>query len=226
MTHKQSNKWLNSYPPLRAIEDPLWQKIADNAQIARLPPDTVVFREGDACDYYLLVVDGSLRVQKTTADGHEIVLYHIRPGETCELTTCCLLCDSTLSAYAITETAATVVRIPKAEFKMALEQTPLFKEFVFKSIDQGLTDLISVIENVAFVPTHQRLAALLLSKMCQQNPILLTHKELANELGTAREVVSRLLKELETHGWVRLRRGYIEVLDASRLREISHPLDM
>ena len=220
MTNTQSNEWLSMYPPLRAIEDPLWRKIADNAQIARMPPDTVVFREGDACKYYLLVVDGSLRVQKTTADGHEIVLYHIKPGETCELTTCCLLCDSTLSAYAITETAATVVRIPKAEFKKALDQSPLFKKFVFKSIDQGLTDLISVIENVAFVPTHQRLADFLLTKMSQQNPIQLTHQELANELGTAREVISRLLKEFEHHGWVKLHRGWIEIINKAALLDM------
>ncbi|KAF0192588.1 MAG: CRP/FNR family transcriptional regulator anaerobic regulatory protein [Gammaproteobacteria bacterium] len=195
--------------------------MAATARLARIPAGTSVFREGDAGNHYILVLEGSIKVQKATGDGHEIVLYHVEPGQTCALTACSLLSDNRLTASAIAETALTLVRIPKRPFLDALDQSPPLRQFVYRSIDGRVTELISVIETVAFVPTHERLGGFLLTKMSGQNQIHLTHQELANELGTAREVVSRLLKEFEHHGWVKLHRGWIEITNATSLQNIA-----
>lgn len=170
----------------------------------------------------MLVTDGSLRVEKTTSNGHEIVLYHVGPGKTCELATCSLLSQHQLTAHAVAETPLTVVRIANGSFRNALEQSPGFRNFIYGSINDGLSGLIGILEQVAFTPTHERLASFLLNATESQHSINLTHQALANELGTAREVVSRLLKDFERHGWVQLSRGEIVVIDASGLRGTGH----
>ncbi len=215
------NGWFDLYPALRAVDEPVWDIMAATARLARIPARTSVFCEGDACNHYTLVLEGSIKVQKATGGGHEIVLYHVEPGQTCALTACALLSGTRLTASAIAEMALTLVRIPKRPFLDALDQSPQLRQFVYRSINSQVTELISVIEAVAFVPTHERLGEFLLTKMSQQNPIHLTHQELANELGTAREVVSRLLKEFEHYGWVKLHRGWIEITNAASLRNIA-----
>lgn len=221
MSEIAANGWLDRYPALQAMDESAWNTLTAAARLARIPAGNAVFRNGDSCDHYFLLLEGSIKVQKVSGDGHEIVLYHVRPGQTCALTTCALLSDSRLAASANAELALTLVRIPKSAFRHALDQSPPFRQFIHRAIHSGLNTLLAVIENVAFVPTHARLGEFLLGKLSQQHPIQLTHQELANELGTAREVVSRLLKEFEHHGWVKLHRGWIEVTDKTSLQNFA-----
>ncbi len=213
--------WLESFPALRRIADPVWRKVADTARIIAVDPGVPVFRERATCADYLLIVEGEVRVQKLTANGQVITLYHLQGGQSCELTTTCLLGGSCYPAEGIAETPVQAVLIPKAQFRQALAKSPQFGEFVFSSIDKGVNELITLLEEVAFGHMDRRLAYCLLQKAHAHDHLQATHHELSEELGTAREVVSRLLKEFERQGWVRLHRGRIEIHDHQSLQSLA-----
>lgn len=221
MNNLKGLSWTSAYPELHSIDDAAWLQIANAAISTKFPENYTLFEDGDVCNNYLLIINGSVKVKKTTTDGHEIILYHIKKGQTCELTTCCLLSGTRYSAQAVTETPVEAIFISRNEFEKALNNSRGFRDFIFRTLDQGVEDLISLVENIAFIPTHQRLAKYLLEQYTIQHPIEATHHSIANELGTAREVVSRLLKEFERHGWIRLQRGSIEILSKKSLREIK-----
>jgi len=220
MNDTKSIAWLNIYPDLKAVDDDVWLQTARNATRVRFPENYTIFSDGDDCKNYLLIIEGSVKIKKTTTDGHEIILYHINKGQTCELTTCCLLSGAKYTAQGVTDTAIEAIFIPGNDFEKALTHSSGFRRFIFKTVDQGLEDMISLVEKIAFTPTHQRLAKYLLEQQKLQHPIETTHQDVANELGTAREVVSRLLKEFERHNWIKLHRGWIEILNKKSLKEI------
>lgn len=220
MAGKDTN-WLTSFPVLRKITEPAWEKIVKQARQITVEAGAPVFRDREACENYLLVVDGSVRVQKLAANGQIITLYHLEKGHTCELTTSCLLGGKAYPAEAIAETRVRAVLIPKAQFQEALAQSPQFREFVFSSVDKGMNVLITLVEQVAFGHMDCRLARRLLERAGRDDRLSVTHHVLAEDLGTAREVVSRLLKEFEHLGWVKLRRGCIEIVDRENLRSLS-----
>ncbi|MCC6206906.1 MAG: Crp/Fnr family transcriptional regulator [Gammaproteobacteria bacterium] len=220
MAGSRSDDWLKVYAALEAIGDPAWSRVLRCVQHLHLPAGAHVFRDGDPCQYYLLVVEGSVLVRKTTPDGHEIVLYHVNAGGTCELTTVCMLGGKRYAADAVAVTPAHVVLIPKDEFQSAVKESPAFRHFVYSSLDKGVGDLVSLVETVAFGHIDQRLARYLLGCPGARGRIQATHQDIAHELGTAREVVSRALKHFEHNGWVRLHRGWIEVVDEMALRAL------
>ncbi len=219
MSSVNSTTWLNSYPELKAIDDDAWLQTVKAARQVKYPASYPLFNNGDECEHYLLISAGSVKVKKTTPDGHELILYHINKGQTCELTTCCLLSGTRYTAQAVTDSEVNAIFIPRKAFESALAGSAGFRRFIFRTLDRGLEDMISLVENIAFTPTHQRLAKYLLEQHKSQQPIEITHQDIANELGTAREVVSRLLKEFEHHGWVRLHRGQIEILNRRSLKD-------
>ena len=190
------------------------------AQYQQLPSGKRVFEPGGRCQSYLLVVSGSVRVELLTEGGREAVLYHVRAGESCVLTTSCLLGDSAYPAYGVCETDVTALAIPLDTFNHALESSGDFRRFVFASLGRRFAEVIARIEQIAFSPIDRRLAALLLSKCAKDGSIKTTHQALANELGSAREVVSRHLKRFERMGWLRLQRGSITVLQPQPLQDI------
>ncbi len=191
------------------------------AQILTLPAGISVFTPGAPCQNYLLVVTGSVRVQLLAASGREVVLYHVRAGDSCVLTTSCLLGTSTYPAEGITETDVTAVAMPTADFNRALDKSAAFRQLVFANLGQRLADVIVRMEQVAFAPMDTRLAESLLNLSKDQTTLNLTHQTLAVEVGSAREVVSRHLKRFEDQGWVRLGRNSIEVLDRTALRNLA-----
>ncbi len=209
--------WVEHFPALKAITDPTWLAVANTARTIKIPAHTYIFHDGEPCKQYLLVFAGSVNVQKVTEDGHEITLYHIQPGHSCELTTACLLGDSCYHAEAITTTAVEAVTIEKQAFMRALNDSTDFRNFIFSAIDSGMNELATLVEEVAFGPMEQRIAQHLLDSSLLSNLIKTTHYDLAVELGTAREVVSRLLKKFERQGWVKLHRGKVEIIEKSRL---------
>ena len=216
-----SLQWLDHYPDLQSLSDPVWQQVLNSARRSMFKPGESVFRDGEACQNYLLVLAGSIRVQKVSEGGHEIALYHVGPGQTCEVTTSCLLANKHYTAEAVAETEVDAIFISKLHFMEAVTRVTGFRNFIFSSLDKGLADLLSLLEEVAFTPMDQRLAQVLLKKLlAPDNHIKITHHELAAELGTAREVVSRLLKEFERQGWAKLHRGHIQILDINALRHL------
>jgi len=185
-----------------------------------LPAGAVVFRQGDACGNYLLVVEGSIRVIARSESGREIVLYRVRRGASCVLTTTCLLSQGHYPAEGIAETEVQALALPATAFERGLDASPAFRRFVFATYGQRLAEVIQRIEELRFGNLRSRLARHLL-ELAREDHINTTHANLATELGSAREVISRQLKELEQQGWIRLGRGHIFLRDPAALRILA-----
>jgi CRP/FNR family transcriptional regulator len=183
-----------------------------------LPAGTTVFDENQACQGFPLILSGSLRVIKASANGRELQLYRVIPGESCILTSSCLLGHTRYQARGICEHDVEMVLLPASAFHILLESQSSFRTYVFHLFSDRLTDLMELVSAVAFQKLDQRLAALLISK---ESPIQSTHQALADELGSAREMVSRLLKGFSDQGWLLLGREHIEIIDRSSLGRLA-----
>jgi len=185
-----------------------------------LPKGTVLFRDGDRCQGYVFVMHGSIRVQKMDPEGREIVLYRVEDGQTCMLTTSCLLAGRSYPAEGVTEEATELVLLPAERFD-ALLADPAFRRFALVMISDRIAELMALIEDVAFGRMDVRLARRLLELDDGSHSLQLTHQQLATELGTAREVISRILKDFERRGSVALKRGRVELSDLKGLRQLA-----
>jgi CRP/FNR family transcriptional regulator len=212
--------WLDRFPGLAALEPGLRDRLAGAARVLRVPAGTVLFGPGRPPDSLLLLVEGRVRVQQTTEGGREIVLYRVHAGESCVLTTACLLAFEDYTAEGVAETDLEAVAIPRAAFDDAMATSPAFRRFVFTAYSRRIADLFLTVEEIAFGRMDARLAAKLLelSADAEGPTIRATHGALAVELGTAREVVSRQMAEFARRGWVEQRRGAIEIAQPDALR--------
>lgn len=188
------------------------------AMVMSLPSGTTVFDENQACQGFPLILSGSLRVIKASANGRELQLYRVIPGESCILTSSCLLGHTRYQARGVCEADVEMVLLPAGAFHVLLENQSSFRTYVFHLFSDRLTDLMQLVSAVAFQKLDQRLAALLISK---GSPIHTTHQALADELGSAREMVSRLLKGFADQGWLLLGREHIEILDKAALGKLA-----
>jgi CRP/FNR family transcriptional regulator len=213
--------WTLAVPGLRALEPESLDYLRAQSRQASFPPGTVLFGEGGACQNYLFVLTGSVRVQKLGETGREIVLYRVERGETCVLTTACLMAETDYDAEGITETEVEAVVVPASVFNELLARSAKFRRFVFATYANRIADLLMLIEEVAFGRIDARLAHCLLSQKDELNHVKGTHQELSSELGTAREVISRQLKEFERRGWAKLGRGKIELTDIKALATLA-----
>lgn len=193
------------------------QQVRSNARMMHLPAHQRVLLPGTRPEGYLLVAAGSLRVQILTENGREVKLYQVGPGDTCVLTTSCLLSGDHFPAEGITDTDVTVFMLSAQQFNHVLEHSPPFRRFVLAKFGQRLAEVISRIEQLCSVSIDRSLANTLLKLNTSDAPIKTTHQELAAELGTAREVVSRHLKHFESQGWVSLGRGNIDIVEPAKL---------
>ena len=186
----------------------------------RLPAQSLVFRQGDECTHYLMMLEGCLRVYRVSRKGREIVLYRVTDGQPCPVTTAMLLSGQRYPAEAVAERDSHLVLLPSKYFHYGLDHSQGFRQFVNQRYAERISELIVLLEEVAFGHVHTRLAQWLLSHSDSNEPIEASHRELASELGTAREVVSRQLKEFERSGWVKLGRRSIEITDQTGLTHL------
>ena len=205
--------WFSRVPELASVSDRVWLHEASGVQIIRAKPGDVLFCEGDVCRNWVLVLSGCVRVQKTDADGREILLYRVGKGQECLLTTVGLMGGQEYSADGLAESEAEIIALPAASFRRALAGSEGFREFVMRGIGCQVSDLMALIEDVAFGRLDQRVARLLCGRSGGEGELKMTHQQIAAELGTAREVVSRVLKTLERKGLVELGRGRISITD-------------
>ena len=211
--------WLAQFPPLLPMEETARTLLARHARIVEAPVGTIGYSEGSPCTGYVLRLAGQSRVYKISSSGREILLYRVAAGETCVLTTTCLLGRSDYPASTVVEKPIRDVVVPAPIFHQLMVESDVFRRFVMENYGGLISDLIVLLDEVAFHSLDTRLAKQLLDEREQR--IERTHQQLADELGTAREVVSRQLKRFEQKGWVSLGRGYIEVVDRTALERIS-----
>jgi CRP/FNR family transcriptional regulator len=208
------------YPVLAELPQKLRQEIAAAAQAVTVPSGTTLFDEQQPCQGFPFVLAGAIRVSKVSASGRELPLYRVTPGETCIITSSCLLGDTPYNARGTTEGETVLVLLPQGVFIELLEQAA-FRNFIFNLFAERMADLMRLVEEVAFHKLDQRLAALLLGK---GRIVHATHQQLADELGSVREMISRLLKGFAEQGLVALGREQIEIRDAAGLRRLAEAM--
>lgn len=213
--------WIERFPGLSSLEPAIRAQLVAETAIVSVPEGTIIFGPGKAPENLLLLLDGSVRVQQTAENGREIVLYRVAAGESCVLTTACLLAYEDYSAEGIAETDVRAAAIPRRVFDDLIAQSESFRRFVFAAYSRRITDLFHVIEDVAFQRMDIRLAQRLLELQSDTGVIKATHQIMAAELGTAREVISRLLQELQRRGQVEIGRGEIHIKDEAALRLLA-----
>ena len=216
------SRLVTAAPGLADADDAVLGKLLENAQVVKLDHDRFVFHAGDLCQAFLILLDGEVRVQLTSASGREVTLYRIGPGGSCILTTSCLLSNEHYPAEAIAESDVEALAIPVSSFQSALESSQWFRRFVFDGFSSRLTSVIQKIEQIAFTAIDVRLAAVLLD-LDRKGVEKITHQDIAVELGTAREVVSRHLKRFESQGWVQLGRGQVSLTDRPQIEALARP---
>lgn len=204
------------YPPLAELP-PAAREALSHTRVIEVPAHARVFDEHQPCQGFPFVLEGGIRVVKCAPSGRELPLYRVTPGESCIITSACLLGHVDYNARGETETATLLALLPSADFLALLAHEP-FRRFVFHLFAERLADLMQLVEEVAFKKLDQRLAALLLGR---GQVVHATHQQLADELGSVREIVSRLLKNFAAQGLVRLGREQIEILDAAGLRTVA-----
>jgi CRP/FNR family transcriptional regulator len=208
------------FPALQSMED-----IIGSASVeVVLEPGQFICMEGDACQSLALVMKGTARVYKMSEGGREITLYRVRSGESCILTTSCILGDRLFPAFAVAETSVEARVVPATMVQAWMEEHADWRAYVFELMAERLGAVIATLEEVAFRSLDARLAVALLDRVEERQHgarVRSTHEKLAADLGTAREVVSRLLKDLEHDGAVALHRGSIEIKDRATLVEQS-----
>lgn len=216
----QNLSWLEQFPDLIGIDEHAKDLLAKYVRIVEAPIGTIGYREGTPCGAYVMRLAGQSRVYKMSTSGREILLYRVAAGETCVITTTCLLGNSDYPASTIVEEPIRDVLIPAVAFHQLMIDSAVFRKFVMVNYGALISDLIVLLDEVAFHSLDGRLAKVLLDAKSPQ--ITRTHQQIADELGTAREVVSRQLKRLELKGAVSLGRGQIEIVDRSALEKLAN----
>lgn len=213
--------WLTAFPALDALEPEALAALRAGGQRVTMPRGTVLFHIGGLCRHFLMVLDGSVRVWMTSESGREIVLYRVARGETCIMTTACLMTRADYNAEGVAETDLDAVALGAGVFHDLLARSAAFRDFVFASFGSRLLAMVMLVEEVAFGRIDLRLARFLADHRDAGGGLDVTHQALAVELGTAREVVSRQLKEFERRGLVELGRGRVVVRDVAALQALD-----
>lgn len=211
---------IDHFPELAQLSVESKKILEDGIHITKAPAGTVMFSEGSECRGYVMLLSGTVRVQKTSEDGREITLYRVEEGESCIMTTTCLISEGEYGAEGIAETDIILATVPPATFNHLLEKSSKFRNFVFAVYAKRMSMLMMLVEEVVFKKLDKRLAQMLLDRKGDQFEV--THQDIALELGSVREVVSRQLKVFERQGLIRLGRGMIEVLNRAGLKTAAN----
>jgi CRP/FNR family transcriptional regulator len=216
-----AGSWIERFPGLARLEGELRDAIVTRSRVVQLPAGSRIFGPGQAPENFLLLLEGTIRVQQVSESGREIVLYRVEAGQSCALTTACLMSYEDYLAEAIAETDIRAVAIPRATFDELMARSPEFRRFVFTAFSVRVTNLFRVIEEVAFARLDIRLAERILAMAKGTGHISITQQQLASELGTAREVVSRLLNEFQRRGWLTIGRGGLIINDRDAIAALA-----
>lgn len=214
--------WVERFPGLSRLEPSIKELLMSRCEIVEVPSGTTIFGPGNSPENMLFLLDGTVRVQQVSDTGHEIVLYRIHAGESCVLTTACLLAYEDYSADGISETPVRAAAVPRDVFDDLVAQSKSFRDFVFAAFSKRITGLFQMIDEVAFQRLDVRLADKLIALSNDQSVVKTTHQKLSVELGTAREVISRQLQEFQRRGWIEQARGSITLLDLTEIKQLAN----
>lgn len=217
----KQQSWTKRFKGLAALPPRIRERLDRAGRIAKYPEGTRIFGPGHVPDSMLFLLDGVVRVFQTSDSGREIVLYRVEAGQSCVMTTACLIAHEAYAAEGVAETDVAAVALPRALFDQMVAEVPEFRDFVFTAYSRRIVDLFRIIDEVAFGRIDIRLAGRLLALAGEAAELRITHQGLATELGTAREVVSRQLTEFQRRGWIEQRRGVVVLRDRAALRDLA-----
>ena len=213
------NNLIEILPFFKNADDELINSFQKNHVTKTFTKGQFLTMEGDSCGYFPIVKSGIVRVYKLGENGQEFTLYRINPGESCILTISCILSNNQFPALAYIEEKCEVILVPSDTFNGWIEKYKLWNDYVFSYMSSILNKVISVVESLVFTRTDLRIADFLFKNSLKVGKELnITHQSIANELGTAREVVSRILKNLEKEKILEISRGKITIIDLAKLR--------
>ena len=212
------SRLLALYPTFVALSPAGLRRMFAQGQLRSVPAGTLMFDERQPCQAFPLLLEGSIRVSKVGSNGREIQLYRVVPGEACVLTSSCLLGNAAYNARGVAETSVAMLALPGSLFSQLLATEAAFRNYVFAVVYERLSELMQLVDAVAFQRLDRRLASILLGK---GKVVHSTHQQLADELGSVREIVSRLLKNFADRGLVSVAREEIEVLNPRGLRDVA-----
>lgn len=219
VTTSQCRELLTQYPALGKYADEACLKVLNEARLVEIAPGTIMFQEASPCKNFMWLLDGSVRVFKNSEEGREVTVYRISTGELCLLSLNSLFGDDNYPASAISETLTKGLMITAQQFNELMDDSQGFRKYVLQSLVERLTDTMSLIHDVTFRRLELRLACLMGQRFERSGgmPLKITHAELACELGTTREVISRILKDFERQQCISLNRGQIHLVSQEGL---------
>jgi CRP/FNR family transcriptional regulator len=209
-----------TFPALANAPRATLERIARDGIYRTAPAGTAMFDERSPCGGFPLVLAGSIRVLQRYPNGRELQLYRVKPGESCLLSGSCLLGETSYAASGVAETDVELVILPPPLFQALIAEDESFRRHVFEVFGERLAALMQVVEAVAYQKLDQRLAALLVER-APDGEIHVTHQALADDLGSVREIVSRLLRSFEDRGWVDLGRERVRIVDRAALESVA-----
>jgi CRP/FNR family transcriptional regulator len=221
LNSEQYNRIARAMPFLQRADETLKQDLRQQAGFATIPAGQDIFVEGDRVEGIALLLSGVVRVYKIGETGREITLYRFGLGESCILTANAILSEKSFPAIATVEEDAEAVMIPADAFRRWVNKYDLWREFVFDLLSERLSTVMAVVDEVVFKRMDRRVAAWLLNQARLKNPMRVTHQEIAAELGSSREVISRMLEDFSREGLIESGRGTIEVQDFEGLESRS-----
>lgn len=222
----QAHGVLELFEFYRSAPPELREEVLQASDLVSLPRGAFYFQEGGGCPNVAFVGSGDIRVFKVSSEGREITLYHVGTGETCLLTLNAALSRDAYPASAVAEAPVEAVLVPVDSFREWIDRHAGLRRFILGEMAHRISDLMALIHEIVFRRMDRRVASHLLQAFSAQESgrsLEVTHGAIAAELGSAREVVSRVLKELEREGAVDLGRGRIELLDEGLLRRLAEP---
>lgn len=216
-------QWIDRFEGLKRLPSDIRAALVAGAKIVRAPAGTEIFAPGQSADNLLLLLEGTVRVSQRSDTGRDIFLYRVNAGESCVLTTACMLAYENYAADGVAETDIEAVAIPRKTFDDLVARSPVFREFVFAAYSRRITDLFTLIDHIVFQRMDVRLADRLLA-LARDRVVKATHQTLGVELGTAREVISRTLADFQRRGWIEQERGTIRLVDTASLAGLASSL--
>ena len=229
LTHAQLHDAVTLLPFLANTDSPVAREFAAATTLVNFPAGATIFEAGDVCHTLAILAAGQVRVFTIGETGREITLYRFERGESCILSTSCILSEREFPAIAVVEQAARAYAIPHTVFQTWINTYQVWRSYSFDLLARRFASVLTVLEEVAFRRMDTRIAELLLRSIAPAAatppaPILplipvlhLTHQQIAAELGTSREVVSRILADFAEQGLVQQSRGRIAITDRAGL---------
>lgn len=213
--------WTERFSGTANLPRKVRDRLLTAARVIKLKKGDQVFGPQNVPESLIFLYEGRIRVSQSSDAGREIVLYRVEAGDSCVLTTACMLAEEAYNAEGIAETDITAVILPKLAFNRLVAEEESFRDFVFDAYSRRLIDLLRVVDDVAFGRIDVRLAERLVTLGKGLKEIHVTHQDLASELGTAREVVSRVLNDFQKRNLIEQSRGRITLVDKPALTALA-----